>query len=432
MAKLIERVKLICSSVEKNNNKVWIGDLYDNGDVITRWGRIRDAGVSLEDQLDCKTFPGAGESFLRRKEQEKLRPKKDKESYTRARTIDDVSSGPVAAKVQNQSSLQAIAREQLAKNNPELSRLIDKLVQANIHNIVSQTSLQYNSATGLFQTPIGVITQDAIDEARNLLVEIKRCMINKCITLSQLVNSYLRIIPHDVGMRLTIDSVFPDLEAIKKESDILDSLEASYKTVVASPPQQDDKPSKPVAEKVFEVDFDMLSDSAERERLEKWFRSSKKSMHGYGNIKIQQIFSVRIVDMDSAFNRALGNNTEVYHGTSQANLLSILKSGLKTSPPSSAYIAGKMFGNGIYGAINSSKSLGYTYGRWGGTTGDSGWLFVCDFAMGKVHYPNQTCSRPATGCDSVWARASQCGLCHDELIVYQNNQVNVKYLLECK
>jgi poly [ADP-ribose] polymerase len=144
------------------------------------------------------------------------------------------------------------------------------------------------------------------------------------------------------------------------------------------------------------------------------------------------MFSVKVHEMDKNFDTKLGNVTEVYHGTSQANLLSILKSGLKTSPPSSAYIAGKMFGNGIYGAINSSKSLGYTFGRWGGSQGDSGWLFVCDFAMGKIHEPHGTCSRPAAGCDSVWAKSHKCGLNHDELIVYRNNQVNIRYLLECK
>jgi hypothetical protein len=158
-----------------------------------------------------------------------------------------------------------------------------------------------------------------------------------------------------------------------------------------------------------------------------------KSAHGYDHIKIRQMFTVKVHEMDKEYNRKSENHVEVYHGTSQANLLSILKSGLQCSPPSAAYIAGKMFGNGIYGAINSSKSLGYTYGRWGGSTsGDSGWLFVCDFAMGKIYEPTSACSGPEDGYDSVWAKAQKVRLNHDELIIYKNNQVNIKYLLECK
>ena len=422
MAKLIEKIKLVCYSIAKNNKKVWIGELYDDNSVITRWGVIGET-------LSSKTFPDAGADFLHKKEREKLRPKKDKESYTRALTTDEEAPASAGVSV-SQSNLQAIAREQLAKKNPQLSSLIDRLVQANVHNITSQTSITYNSATGLFQTPLGPVKQEGIDQARNMLVEIKKCIIKKCATLPKLVSDYCRVIPQHVGYKFTVSSVFPDLDAVEKQSDILDSLEATLKAMATPAPTAAGTP-QPV-EKVFEVELDVLKDATEQRRLEDFYHSSMKSSHGYGHVKIRQMFCVTVAEMAKAFDTKLGNTTEVYHGTSQANLLSILKSGIKTSPPSTAYIAGKMFGNGVYGAINSSKSLGYTFGRWGGSKGDSGWLFVCDFAMGKIHEPNGTCRGPTDGCHSVWAKSHKCGLAHDELIVYRNNQVNIKYLLECK
>jgi hypothetical protein len=156
-------------------------------------------------------------------------------------------------------------------------------------------------------------------------------------------------------------------------------------------------------------------------------------MHSYDKVNVKEIFTITIHEMANAFDNKMGNNEEVWHGTSQANCLSILKSGLKTSPPNTAAIAGKLFGAGVYGAKSSSKSLGYSLGRWGqGGTGDSAWLFVCAFAMGKVYETRAYgCSRPS-GYDSIWAKASSGGLHNDELIVYKNNQVNIKYLLECK
>jgi len=258
---------------------------------------------------------------------------------------------------------------------------------------------------------------------------VKSCKFNS--SLDGIVSKYIRIIPQSLGMkRFTAASIFPNDDAVQKQSDILDSLEASYQAMTTTP--NTIKTDNSVPQSVFQVDLE-VENGTDAERLEKWYERSKKSMHGYDRVKIRNVFRVKIHDMDRTFVHTDPALKEVFHGTSQANCLSILKSGLKVSPPSSAAIAGKMFGNGIYGAINSSKSLGYTYGRWGqGGVGDSGWLFVCDFAMGKTHTTQAYgCSKPS-GYDSVWAKASSGGLHHDELIVYANNRVNIKYLLECK
>ena len=105
-----------------------------------------------------------------------------------------------------------------------------------------------------------------------------------------------------------------------------------------------------------------------------------------------------------------------------------MKNGLMVTPPANAIIAGKMFGHGVYGAINSTKSMGYTqnYG------GESGWMFICQFEMGKYYHPTRTVNYPPQGYDSVWARKNDCGLLHDELIVYQNERVQITHLLEFK
>jgi poly [ADP-ribose] polymerase len=414
-------ITLVYSEITESaagHNKVWIGELHDDDSVITKWGRV---GYDMQ----SKTFPGAGESFLLKKEKEKL-----KKGYTVAKTLGAIegSSAGNTVKVDN---LGAIAQKQLSKNNPELAKLIDRLVRANIHNITSQTNITYNSSTGLFQTPLGIVTREGIDDARNLLVEIKKGLVaKKQSELVKLVSGYLRIIPQNVGYKLKVESVFPDLDSVEKQSDILDSLEASLASVTSAPQKTDDKPV--VEEKVFEVDLDVLPRNNEYDRLVNHYNRTKHAHHGYNHIQIAQIYTVTLEAMQKAFDKGLTPLQEVYHGTSQANLLSIFKSGIKTSPPSTAYIAGKMFGNGIYGAVESSKSLGYTFGKWGGSRAESGWLFVCDFAMGKIHEPHGSCSRPASGCDSVWARAKNCGLYHDELIVYANRQVNIKYLMECK
>jgi poly [ADP-ribose] polymerase len=229
--------------------------------------------------------------------------------------------------------------------------------------------------------------------------------------------------------RFSAQSVIPNDTALQKQMDLLDSLESSYQATLAAPIVPG-TPAK-AQEQVFKVDLDVLTDQAERNRLDRFFEGSKKRMHGYDTVRVREIFKVNLHDMTNAYETQTSPHEEVFHGTSQANCLSILKSGLKVSPPSTAAIAGKMFGNGVYGAKASTKSLGYSMGRWGqGGVGDCAWLFICDFAMGKTQIVHSSCN-PQRGYDSIWAKAGQ-SLSNDELIVYRNSQVKIKYLLECK
>jgi poly [ADP-ribose] polymerase len=155
-------------------------------------------------------------------------------------------------------------------------------------------------------------------------------------------------------------------------------------------------------------------------------------MHGYKHIKIKNIYRLKLDDCDSLYDDSVGNVQEVYHGSSEANILSILRSGLQISPPSTAKIAGKMFGNGVYGSQTASKSLGYSAGRWGQSSSKTAWLFVCDFAMGNTFYPTTYGLSKIPACyNSCWALPEKTGLHNDELIVYKSNQVKIKYLLEC-
>jgi len=430
MASLVKKVTLVCSEIKDGtqHNKVWYGELYDNDDVITRWGRV---GYDLQ----SKTFSGVGEGFLLKKKAEKLRGKSGGDSvYTEAKIVDASTPtvGPTKAPTVAVNNLHEIAKSQIIKSShPVLDKLIERLVRSNVHKITSSTNITLNDSTGLFQTPLGIVTPDAIVEARTILADTLPYVRKQDYgtNLNRLVSQYLRLIPQNIGMKFNVQNILPNVDAVQKQGDILDALEASYKAITTPKPSADGK--KTAQEQVFQVDLD-VADGRDAARLEAWYEKSKKSQHGYDRIKVRNVFKVTIKDMAQAFNP--DNVTEVFHGTSEANCLSILKSGLKTSPPSTAAIAGKMWGNGVYGAINSSKSLGYTFGRWGQSSTDTGWLFICQFGMGKIYYPTGygNCHRPPSGYNSVWATVKNTGLNHDELIVYENNRVNITHLLECK
>ncbi len=421
---IIKSVRMICANLDNNNNKFWDADVHDDGNVYVRYGRV---GYSGQEE---GPFPG-GEKFLEKKIKEKK-----KKGYTEFEgLVIDKSQQTISVN----KDLKNVAKSQIQFNSVELEKLVERLVAANIHNIVSNTKIQYDVKTGLFSTPLGIITPDMIKAARSCLADIKHDFSKGDLDSKEIrerVQSYLMLVPHDFGMRkLNVQMVFPDQNSFDKELNILDSLEASYTNFQGSVITES-KDSTVIEEKIFNVKLAESTNVKNNNDIVKWFESSKKKMHGYDNIKVVNIYEVDVEDMTSNFDKnglTLGNIHRVFHGTSEANLLSILKSGLRISPPSTAYIAGKMFGNGVYGAIHSSKALGYTLGRWGGSTSSSGWLFICDFAMGAVYEPTQATSGGAPkGYDSIWAYPEKTRLYHDELIVFKNEQIKITHLLECK
>ncbi len=411
MSKLVDHVKYICSEAETNNNKVWEAFLYDDDFVTTKWGRV---GKELQE----KTFPSVGRKFFDKKCAEKLG-----KGYTVCKTVDD--TGPVTTKTVDNTDLKDLARKQIKIASPVLSKLVDRLVASNIHRITTSSQITYNASTGLFSTPLGIVVQEGLDEARDLLAKIK-ANIDKDNQLKPLVSSYLRVIPHDIGMKFDVHTIFPDENAVNKELDLVDSLESSLSALQQKPQKADS------GAKVFDLELGLLdSTSAEAFRIVRWFEKSKSKMHKLDYCKIVDIYQLI---HNHNFDDSKGNVQEVFHGTTQGNCLLILKDGLKISPPSTAYISGKLFSNGIYGSKTSTKSLGYAgTGRWGGARNDSYWLFVVDFCMGSAYYPKSYgFTKLPAGYDSCWALPENTGLFNDELIVYHNEHARLKYLLEVR
>ena len=411
-----EEIRLIMADVGNNANKYWTGFLQENGDVYCEWGRVGKSGQS-------KTFPNAGRSYLDKKAREK-----ERKGYKPLKTVNNTS--PVEVK---NSELQQIARKQIKVTDFELNKLVDKLISYNIHKITSNTNITYNSNSGLFQTPLGIVTVDAINEARGILSDIQPVVEKGAFQDSRWrnwLNEYLTLIPQDIGMRrATPERLFGDLKMLSSQNDILDSLESSYEAS-KDIPQTDDGEEKEL-ESVFDVELGSV-DTQTFNRIRDKYHKTRKDMHVCSHLDVKKVFSVRIADMAKAFEigAKVGNLHEFWHGTSVANVLSILKSGLHKSPPSSAKVTGKLFGNGIYFAKDSTKSLNYSAGYWSGQKNNNCYMFLSDVALGKHYTPKYGERLPKIGYDSTWAKPGISGIHNDEYIIYNENQCNLTYLIE--
>lgn len=427
---ILREVTLIYSDVQFNNNKIWKGILYSDGEVYTEWGRVGKA-------MQTKIYPQGGDKQLTSKEKEKL-----KKGYTVARVVGSINS-PANPKAISNLSLQDIAIKQISQGEPILTRLVTMLVKANIHQITSQSQITYNSSTGLFQTPLGVVTADAISEAYYELDLIAQALNTGQLTSSQnlrRVSQYLRLIPQDFGMKLDINVMFPNQGAIQKQKALLDSLEASYNTILAAknttPSAKPDTKSDQ-EEKVFEINV-KLCDPSEIKRITKLYEKTRKSMHRYvAGMTVKNAYDIEMPTQRQRFEtkgRQLGDVRELWHGTKLANVLNILRIGLNITPPKGTSLAGAMYGPGLYFSSESTKSLNYATDYWhGGGTGKDNtyFMFLANVAMGKYMIPkSSTSKRPPVGYNSYWARAGQSGVMNHEMIVPTEDQFDLIRLVE--
>lgn len=426
---ITEKWRGICANIAGNNNKFWEIELHDNSDVITRWGRISEEGKAQQ-----KTFSGAGKGFFDTKIREKMNKSKPDERYTEARTVEG-TPGSGHSKIVQSANLVEIAKREISSNSADTIALIERLAAANIHNIVSQTTMTFNKVTGLFETPLGIVTANAIAEARDYLRQIGDIVAQQSWTnpnFASHINGYMRLIPSDFGrQRVQPRDLFPDLSYVQKQNDILDSLDTSLQMALQAQPTADG--ATPVTPKLFETTLHLVDDDKVVGRISELFLRTLNRSHACAHLRVKKVYAVEIQSMSDGFKNdglKVGNIHELWHGSKVSNVLSILKSGLMIPKPSSSHCTGRLFGDNLYFAPQSTKSLNYSYGYWGGSRDSNCFMFLADVACGKTHVPSYGQQRVPTGYDSMWAKPGQSGIQNDEVMVPRVGQANLKYLIE--
>lgn len=435
MATEIERVKMVYTDAKDNSNKWWSGVLYDDNSVTTEWGRVGAANPQ------SKNFPSGGKTFLYKKAKEK-----EKKGYRQVKTIDGTVGGTPSGsrdsgkKIAN-TQLKDIAKRELASGKKEIEKLVERLADANRHQIAAASGGKITvNTSGLVTTELGdVVDLDTIAEARDCLVEMGDALQKPKTNFDanywlDPFNEYLKRIPQNVGHTQVRDwhkTTFTDIAAIQQQNAFLDQLEATIKNATTSTATATDS-SQP---RVFDTEIDLLTNNKEIDRINKFYTSKAKSMHACYGYKLYKVYTVKIPKMEREFQNHganMNNIWELWHGSNVANLLSILKTGYVVPPSSAAHVVGRCFGNGTYFSSCSTKSLNYSYGYWSGSRSNSNcFMFLNDIAMGNYYVPRSTTSsNPPKGYDSYYAEEGKSGVQNPEMIIFNLAQANIKYLVE--
>jgi poly [ADP-ribose] polymerase len=415
--KVVDEARYICVDLERNNNKFWNIALREDHSAVTEWGRVGEGGSRKEFSF--------GDAIRARRFFDGKRREKETKGYSPLRTLGSTDANRSAR-------LAELALEQIGGSCAETQRVVARLARANVHQILAQTSLDYNVETGAFSTPLGIVTRDALVEARALLHDIARSVEANDYDdtrLAGVISQYLMQVPRDIGRsKPNPRRLFPDMAAICEQNALLDNLEASLDTAL-KPTNHAAKP--PVR---FDAELRHVEDSRVIRDIRNQFQRTAHKVHMSHSLDVIRVFEVEIAQMRTAYEsraRRVGNVQSLWHGSRIGNLLSILKSGFVIPPGNAPHVTGRMFGNGVYFSDQSTKALNYAHGVWSDTRETGCFMFLCDVALGRSYTPRSwQDALPHRGSDSTFARAGVSGVINNEMVVYDTAQVNPRYLVE--
>ena len=281
------------------------------------------------------------------------------------------------------------------------------------------------------------VTKAMCDEAQRILDNL--VTVNDVKTFNKQLEVLFTTIPRK--MKNVKDHLITSCDQIAKtidrEQSILDTMRGQ---VISTVPKKttDNKVKSDILEALGLEIRDVTTDEQQAilDHLGSMLRPKFKKAWRVVNKKTQTEYDKFLKDYN------IQKEQMVWHGSRNENWWSILQTGLVLRP-TNAIITGKMFGYGIYGALQAMKSYGYTSGRgsyWACGSSSTAIMAVFDMAYGipydvynfdskyynfnwnelRRHQADATCLHAHKGTM----------LRNDEIVVYKQEQMTIRYLVE--
>jgi poly [ADP-ribose] polymerase len=313
--------------------------------------------------------------------------------------------------------------------NPSIKTIIDRLQAMARQAIKDNYTISSNK-----------VTQTMIDEAQltlnNLITADNVELFNKILV------ELFKIIPRKMGKVRDYLAKNKDnfTDIIQREQDLLDVMKGQVvsETIINEDVTEDYIPTQTILDAIG-LQFDDITEDDKYLIKKNLGNLSDKFYQAWrvSNNKTQDKFDKFIKENN------IQNKKLLWHGSRNENWWSIINAGLVLRP--NAVISGKMFGYGIYFAPLAQKSFGYTsyHGSyWAGGNSNTAFMSLYDVAYGKpfdVHsfdskYYDFNYEKLQQYCKDANCLHAHAGsmLRNDEIIVYKEDQLTIKYLVELK
>ena len=284
------------------------------------------------------------------------------------------------------------------------------------------------------------VTQDMVDAAQKVI----DALANNSSTIEEFNANLLKlftVIPRKMGnVRDYLANKAEDFaQIISKEQDLLDVMRGQIYV------KQDDEPVETVEKKqqtiLEELGLVMEEVTADEVAMIKTLMNESagkfRKAWRVKNLKTQERFDKFVKENNIKDTRLL------FHGSRSENFWSIIKTGLVLRP-TNAIITGKMFGYGCYYAPKCAKSIGYTSlsgSYWAHGGNNTAYMALFDVAYGipydvynfdskyyNLDYNRLQQFKPGANC--LHAHSDRGMLRNDEIVVYKEEQMTIKYLIE--
>lgn len=329
--------------------------------------------------------------------------------------------------------------KEISSANPESP--YKEIENAAVRAIVEKLqSLARETIQKNYTVKASAVTQDMVDAAQKII----DTLANSCSTVEEFNNNLLKlftVIPRKMGnVRDYLANKVKDFaQIISKEQDLLDVMRGQiYVKPENEPVETVKKKQQTILEELgLEMEEATADDVALIKTLMNESASKFRKAWKVKNLKTQERFDKFVAENDIKDTRLL------FHGSRSENFWSIIKTGLVLRP-TNAVITGKMLGWGIYFAPRCQKSIGYTslsgsYWAHGGS--NVAYMAIFEVAYGTPYNVYSFDSKYYSldynklqqfcpGATCVHAHADRGMLRNDEIVVYNEDQMTIKYLIE--
>jgi len=329
--------------------------------------------------------------------------------------------------------------EEVSSTNPESP--YKDIENAAIKAIVDKLqSLARETINKNYTVKASAVTQDMVDAAQKIIDELANNSITVDAFNANLLNLFTVIPRRMSDVRYCLANKTEDFsKIITKEQDLLDVMRGQIyvKPEIESVTTTEKKQQTILEELGLVMEETTKDDIALIKTLMKESADKFKKAWRVTNLKTQERFDKFVKENDIKDTRLL------FHGSRSENFWSIIKTGLVLRP-TNAVITGKMFGYGVYYAPKCAKSIGYTSlsgSYWAHGGNNTAYMAIFDVAYGTPYdvynfdskYYNLDYNKLQQfkqGANCLHAHADRGMLRNDEIVVYKEDQMTIKYLIE--
>ena len=329
--------------------------------------------------------------------------------------------------------------QEISSANPEspYKEIENAVVRAIVEKLQSlaRKTIQRN-----YTVKASAVTQDMVDAAQEIIDELA----NSHFTIEAFNDILLRlftVIPRKMGNVRDYLANKPEdfARIISKEQDLLDVMRGQiYAKPEVETTESVEKKSQTILEELgLEMEEANDDDVAMIKFLMNESAGKFRKAWKVKNIKTQERFDKFVAENNIRDTRLL------FHGSRSENFWSIIKTGLVLRP-TNAVITGKMFGMGCYFSPKCQKSIGYTSlsgSYWVRGNNNVAYMALFEVAYGTPYnvynFDNKYYSldynklqqfKPCANC--LHAHADKGMLRNDEIVVYKEDQITIRYLIE--